>query len=76
MHGIYAAGIRIKMFRYIQSLLEEMRQMADEYRLPIFFTFNSTMLGAKKRLPQVSIKLTGGRGNGYELCSFIFGENR
>ena len=76
MHGIYAAGIRIKMFRYIQSLSEEVRQMADEYRLPIFFTFNSTMLGAKKRLPQESIKLTGGRGNGYELCSFIFGENR
>lgn len=51
---------------------------ADGRRVQVsdFFIFNSTMLGAKTRLPQVSIKLTGGRGNGYELCSFIFGENR
>lgn len=55
MHGIYAAGIRIKMFRYIQSLPEEMRQMADEYRLPIFFTFNSTMLGAKTVCPRYQL---------------------
>ena len=40
LHEHNAAGIGIKMFRYIQSLPEEVRQMADEYRLPIFFIPN------------------------------------
>ena len=40
----------------------------------LYFQFND--VGAKNRLLQVSIKLTGGRCNGYELCSFIFGEDR
>ena len=48
MHGIYAAGIRIKMFRYIQSLLEEIRQRADEYRLPILLYFQFNDVGGKK----------------------------
>lgn len=40
LHEHNATGIGIKMFRYIQSLPEEVRQMADEYRLPIFFIPN------------------------------------
>lgn len=40
LHEHNAAGIGIKMFRYIQSLPEEVRQMADEYKLPIFFIPN------------------------------------
>ena len=55
MHGIYAAGIRIKMFRYIQSLSEEVRQMADEYRFPIFLFSIQRCWGQKPVCPRYQL---------------------
>lgn len=40
LHRRRAAALGIKVFRYIQALPEDARQLADEYRLPVFFIPN------------------------------------
>lgn len=40
LHEHRAAALGIKMFRYIQTLPEEAKKLADEYRLPVFFIPN------------------------------------
>lgn len=40
LHRRRAAALGIKVFRYIQTLPEEARRLADEYRLPVFFVPN------------------------------------
>ena len=40
LHEHHAAAMGIKMFRYLKTLPEEAKRMADEYRLPIFFIPN------------------------------------
>lgn len=40
LHEHGAAALGIKMFRYVQTIPEEAKKLADEYRFPIFFIPN------------------------------------
>lgn len=40
LHDHGAAALGIKMFRYVQTIPEEARKLADEFRFPVFFIPN------------------------------------